>query len=153
MNRHPLRDFIAGVFVLIGLGAVAYLSISVGGVSYGGPRGLTLYANFDELGGLKARAPVVVSGVKVGSVTKIGLNKDYRARVTMDLNPSVEIPVDSSISIVTSGLLGDRYLSVSLGGEDATLKNGEDFSFTESAILLERLIGKFVYGKNDGEDK
>jgi len=153
MNRHPLRDFIAGVFVLIGLCAVAYLSISVGGVSYGGPRGLTLYANFDELGGLKTRAPVVISGVKVGSVTKIGLDKDYRARVTMDLNPDVKIPVDSSVSIVTAGLLGDRYLSISLGGEDQSLKNGEEFSFTESAILIERLIGKFVYGHENGESK
>jgi len=153
MNRHPLRDFIAGVFVLIGLGAVAYLSISVGGISYGGPGGLNLYANFDEIGGLKTRAPVVISGVKVGSVKTIGLNDDYRARVMMDLNPEVEIPVDSSISIVTAGLLGDRYLSVSLGGEEESLKSGEEFSFTESAILIERLIGKFVYPNDDKKDK
>ncbi len=152
MNRHPLRDFIVGIFVLIGLAAVAYLSITVGGISYGGPGGLTLYATFDELGGLKPRAPVVIAGVKVGAVESIVLDADYRARVEMNLNPELQIPVDTSVSIVTSGLLGDRYLTMLLGGEETMLKEGEQLEFTESAVLLERLLGKFVYGSTGSED-
>ena len=156
MTRSPLRDFVVGLFVLGGLGAVAYLSLSVGGLSYKGPGGLTLYAGFDEIGGLKIRAPVVVSGVKVGQVAKIELGDDYRARVTLELDPKLALPKDTSASIVTSGVLGDRYVSLQLGGEEDKLKDGDEIAFTDSAVILERLIGKLVYnvgqggGKNEG---
>jgi phospholipid/cholesterol/gamma-HCH transport system substrate-binding protein len=119
-------------------------------MSYGGPQGLTLYASFDEIGGLKARAPVVISGVKVGQVTDIELNDQFRARATLELDPDLAIPADSSVSIVTSGLLGDRYLSLQIGGEEDVLRSGDEIAFSESAVLLERLIGTFVYNSNRG---
>jgi phospholipid/cholesterol/gamma-HCH transport system substrate-binding protein len=149
MTRSPQRDFIVGLFVLIGLAAIAYLSITVGGFSLSGPGNLILYADFDQIGGLKPRAQVVISGVKVGQVESITLDKDYRARVTMALASHLELPVDTSASIVTAGLLGDRYISLQLGGEEQYLKSGEELRFTESAILLERLIGKLMYGGTD----
>src|ERR1044072_2062094 len=108
MTRSPMRDFLVGIFVLVGLGAIAYLSFSVGGLSYAGPGGLDLFASFDQTGGLKPRAPVVISGVKVGQVKAIGLGKDFRARVELDLDSSLKLPVDTSASIVTAGILGDR---------------------------------------------
>ena len=150
MSRSPLRDLLVGVFVLAGLGAVAYLSLSVGGLSYTGPGGLTVFADFDEIGGLKPRAPAVIAGVKVGQVGAITLNDDYRARVTLDLDPKLALPTDTSASIVTSGVLGDRYLSLQLGGEEKTLKSGDHIAFTESAVILERLIGKLVYNVGEG---
>ena len=156
MTRSPLRDLLVGVFVLSGLGAVAYLSIGLGGLSYSGPGGLTLFADFDQTGGLKPRAPVVIAGVKVGQVTAIALDQSYRARVTMDLDGRLALPVDTSASIVTSGLLGDRYVELQLGGESKLLGPGDAIGFTESAVILERLIGKFVHNagvsKNDGEE-
>lgn len=145
MNRSPLRDFVVGLFVLVGLGAIAYLSINVGGLSYNGPGGLTLYASFDQTGGLKPRAPVVISGVKVGQIAKIELGTDYRARATLDLDPKLALPTDTTASIQTAGLLGDRYVALQLGGEEQTLKSGDEISFTESAVILERLIGKLVH--------
>ena len=145
MSRSPARDLVVGLFVLAGLAAIAYLSINVGGLSYNGPRGLTLYASFDQTGGLKARAPVVISGVKVGQVTAIGLGSDYRARATLDLDPKLKLPTDTTASIQTSGLLGDRYVALQLGGEEQMLKSGDEISFTESAVILERLIGKLVH--------
>ncbi len=145
MTRSPTRDLLVGFFVLIGLAAAAYLSLGVASDSYGGPGGLHLYAKFDQIGGLKVRAPVEISGVKVGRVTAITLNDDYRARVEMDLDRNLKLPVDTSASIVTAGLLGDRYLSLQLGGEADTLKEGDEVSFTESAVILERLIGKLVH--------
>ena len=148
MSRTPARDFLVGLFVLVGLAALAYLSLSVGGLTYGGPQGLTLFATFDEIGGLKPRAPVVISGVKVGQVSSIDLNDDYRARVALDLAPHLRLPIDTSASIVTSGVLGDRYLSLQLGGEEEILKPGEEITFVESAIILERLIGQFVHDTN-----
>lgn len=151
MTRSSTRDLLVGLFVLLGLLAVAYLSLGVASQSYGGPGGLTVFANFNETGGLKPRASVVISGVKVGRVTRISLSQDYRARVDMDLDASLKLPVDSSLSIATAGLLGDRYLSLQLGGEEATLKAGDEITFTESAVILERLIGKFLYNAGDGK--
>jgi phospholipid/cholesterol/gamma-HCH transport system substrate-binding protein len=151
MTRAPVRDFLVGCFLLIGLAAVAYLSFRVGGLASGPPGGFTVFATFDEIGGLKPRSPVVVSGVKVGQVTAITLDQNYRARVELDLRPDLKLPVDTSASIVTSGVLGDRYVELQLGGDPQLVKNGEDIGFTESAVILERLIGKFIH--NVGVDK
>lgn len=151
MTRSSTRDLLVGLFVLAGLLAVAYLSVGVASESYSGPGGLAVFAKFDQTGGLKPRAPVVISGVKVGRVTGISLTPDYRARIDLDLNPTLELPVDSSASIVTAGLLGDRYISLQLGGEEDTLKSGDEITFTESALILERLIGKFLYNSGDSK--
>ena len=149
MRRSPVRDSLVGLFVLAGLAAIAYLSISVGGLSYGGPGGLRLTAVFDQTGGLKTRAPVVVAGVKVGTVTSIALDpQGGRARVTLDLDESLQIPVDTTASIMTSGILGDRYVLLQLGGDPTVLKRGEEISFTESAVLLERVIGKLIHNSD-----
>jgi phospholipid/cholesterol/gamma-HCH transport system substrate-binding protein len=145
MRRSASRDFIVGLFVLAGLAAVAYLSLSVGGVSYMGPKGFILYANFDEIGGLKPRAPVVISGVKVGEVASITLADDYRARAAFNLDPSLKLPSDTSASIVTSGVLGDRYVSLQPGGDDQLLKPGDQIEFVESAVILERMLGKLIH--------
>jgi phospholipid/cholesterol/gamma-HCH transport system substrate-binding protein len=151
MTRAPLRDFLVGCFLLLGIGAMAYLSFRVGGLGSGPPGGFTVFATFDEIGGLKPRAAVVVSGVKVGQVKAITLDKSYRARVEFDLEPGLALPVDTTASIVTSGVLGDRYVELQLGGDPQLVKNGEDLGFTESAVILERLIGKFIH--NVGVDK
>jgi len=145
-----MRDLVVGLFVLAGMGAVAYLSFNVGGLSYGGPGGLTLYASFDQTGGLKMRAPVVISGVKVGQVVNVTLGDDYRARVAIDVDQRLELPIDTSASITTAGILGDRYIALQLGGEEELLREGEDISFTESAVILERLIGQLVHGTDVG---
>jgi phospholipid/cholesterol/gamma-HCH transport system substrate-binding protein len=154
MQPSSIRDFVVGLFVLAGLGAIAYLSIQVGGLSYKGPGGLELIASFDEIGGLAARAPVAISGVKVGQVAKVELDPNLRARVTLDLDESLVLPVDTTASIRTSGLLGDQFIALEPGGEEQALKPGEEIGFTESALSLERLIGKFVNNAGlDTEEK
>jgi phospholipid/cholesterol/gamma-HCH transport system substrate-binding protein len=145
MQRSHTRDLLVGVFVLAGILAIGYLSVSIGGLSYGGAGGLPLYARFDQTGGLKERAPVVISGVKVGQVTAISLADDFRARVDIDVDRHLELPVDTSASIVTAGLLGDRYIALQVGAEEETLEPGDEIAFTESAVILERLIGKFIH--------
>jgi phospholipid/cholesterol/gamma-HCH transport system substrate-binding protein len=152
VSRSPGRDLLVGFFVLLGLAALAYLSLAVGGLSRQGPGGFVLTADFDELGGLKTRAPVVISGVKVGQVRSIALGDDYRAHVTLDLDPRLRLPKDTSASIVTAGLLGDRYISLQLGGEADPLKPGDAIAFTESAVLIERLLGKLVHSTDVGSD-
>jgi phospholipid/cholesterol/gamma-HCH transport system substrate-binding protein len=144
MQASPVRDLSVGAFVLLGIAALAYLSIQVGGLSLETRGGFTLYATFDEIGELKPRAPISISGVKVGQVSGVELDRDLRARVTLDLDPNLELPVDSSASIRTSGLLGDQFIAIEPGAEEALLRQGEELSFTESALSIERLIGKFV---------
>ena len=145
MQPSATRDLIVGLFVAAGLAAIGYLSIQVGGLSYKGPGGLRLYATFDQIGGLKARAPVEIAGVTVGQVVTIGLDPSMRARVTIDIDPSLKLPTDTSAGIRTSGLLGDQYIELEPGAEDQTLAPGEEIAMTESALSIERLIGKFVH--------
>ncbi|MEM7410691.1 MAG: outer membrane lipid asymmetry maintenance protein MlaD [Myxococcota bacterium] len=144
MQPSATRDLIVGLFVAAGLATIAYLSIQVGGVSYAGRGGLELYATFDEIGGLKARAPVAIAGVTVGQVRSIDLDELLRARVTLEVDADLELPIDSSAGIRTQGLLGDQFIALEPGGEDALLQSGEEIEFTESALSIERLIGRFV---------
>jgi phospholipid/cholesterol/gamma-HCH transport system substrate-binding protein len=156
MTRAPWRDFVVGLFVLAALAAIAYLSMNVGGLTFRHNGGLHLNAEFDEIGGLKPRAPVVIAGVKVGQVMKITLNPDYRARVRMEVQPNLKLPADTSASILTSGLLGDQFISLQIGADDKLLQENDTITITESALSLERLIGKFIYsseGKNNGASK
>lgn len=150
MQTTPGRDFAVGIFVLVGLLALAWLSVQVGGATLGGPGGLRLRATFDEIGGLTERAPVVISGVKVGRVEQIGLGEDLRARVVLEVDGQLELPVDTSAAIRTSGLLGDQYIALEPGAEDALLRNGEEIGFTESALSLEKLVGTLVHDANLG---
>jgi phospholipid/cholesterol/gamma-HCH transport system substrate-binding protein len=145
-----MRDLMAGIFVLVGIGAVAFLAFRVGANPLLDRGGLRLYATFDQTGGLKPRAPVEIAGVKVGQVADIALSDDFRARVDLDLRDGLKLPIDTSASIVTAGMLGDRYVSLQLGGDDRVLKSGDEISFTESAVILERLIGKLVHNAGVG---
>jgi phospholipid/cholesterol/gamma-HCH transport system substrate-binding protein len=139
-----MRDLIVGAFVLAGLVALGYLSFSLGGLEIGGAKQINVSAAFDEIGGLSERASVVVAGVPVGTVTGIQLDGDYRAVVTMSLPATLEIPSDSSAAILTQGVLGSQYVGLEPGADDTMLQDGDEMTFTQSAIVLERLIGKLV---------
>jgi phospholipid/cholesterol/gamma-HCH transport system substrate-binding protein len=153
MDRSPLRDFIAGLFVLAGIAAIAYLSLRVSDFKWRSRDGMKLFASFDETGDLHIRAPVVIAGVRVGEVRSISLEKNYRARVDMELDATLKLPVDTSASIVTAGVLGDRYIEIQPGGDEQMLKSGDRISFTESALVLERLIGHLLYASPSGQNK
>ena len=144
MQPSPIRDLVLGLFVAAGLGAIAYLSIQVGGVNYAGQGGLVLYATFDEIGGLKPRAPVAIGGVNVGQVRSVELDDFLRARVELEVDETLELPLDSSAGIRTQGLLGDQFIAIEPGGEVDLMVGGDEFEYTESALSIERLIGRFV---------
>jgi phospholipid/cholesterol/gamma-HCH transport system substrate-binding protein len=152
MQSSATRDFIVGLFVLGGLAAVFYLSTNLGGLSYTGDTGFELVAIFDDIGGLSQRSPVKISGVKVGQVAEIALDEDLRARVALDLDPGLELPIDSSAAIRTAGLLGDQFVSLEPGAEDELLAPGEIFTFTESALSLDELVGRLVHGDAFGDE-
>jgi phospholipid/cholesterol/gamma-HCH transport system substrate-binding protein len=138
------RDLIVGTFVLAGLLAIAYLSIAIGGISNPVAGHLQIYAAFDEVGGLSSRAPVVVGGVKVGTVERIELDPSFRALVTLRISSDLKLPDDTSASILTQGVLGDQYIALEPGGSATMLADQGEIQFTQSAVILERLIGKVV---------
>jgi phospholipid/cholesterol/gamma-HCH transport system substrate-binding protein len=150
MRESPARELWVGLFALVGLAALAWLSFSVGGVESLRAGGLQLTATFDEIGGLKKRAQVVIGGVRVGQVKSIDLADDFRARVTLDVDHRLALPADTSASILTSGVLGDQYIALEPGGDPEMLRPGEQIQFTQSAVILERLIGKLI--QNIGGD-
>ena len=144
MQRSPLRDLIVGIFVLVGLASIGYLSIQMGGLYYSGPSGFKLIATFDEVGDLKPRAAVVIAGVKVGQVVSIELDSILRARCELDIDPNLGLDVETSASIMTAGLLGEKYVALEPGGSDEMLESGEEIDRTVSALSIENLVGKFV---------
>jgi phospholipid/cholesterol/gamma-HCH transport system substrate-binding protein len=145
MQSNATRDLIVGSFVLVGLAALAYLSLQVGGLELGRAEQITLRATFDDIGGLSVRAPIRIAGVRIGQVSSIDLDDDLRARVSMEVQEGVGLSIDSSAAIRTAGLLGDQFISVELGAEDEVLGNGEEFAFTESALSIDKLVGRLVH--------
>lgn len=139
-------DLWVGVFVAIGLLSVAFLSLKVANLtSVGSAASYTIHAEFDNIGGLKVKAPVKSSGVVVGRVSSIELNpQTYRARVTLAMDTAYAFSKDASAEILTAGLLGEQYIGMTQGGEEDVLKEGDRVMLTSSALVLEQLIGKFM---------
>ena len=156
MQRSTL-DLWVGLFVMGGIGALLVLALKVGntgGVSVSESYQLT--AQFDNIGGLKSRAPVKSAGVVVGRVAAIQFdNEKFAARVTLNIDKHYKFPKDSSASILTAGLLGEQYVGIEGGGDTATLAAGDRFRQTQSAVVLEKLIGQFLFSKaaEGGEKK
>ncbi|MEK1940364.1 MAG: outer membrane lipid asymmetry maintenance protein MlaD [Pseudomonas sp.] len=145
-----------GLFLLAGLLALLLLALRVSGLTVGtGQDTYKLYADFDNLAGLTVRAKVTMAGVGIGKVTAIDLNRDtFTGRVTMELEKRVDnLPVDSTASILTAGLLGEKYIGISVGGEEALLKDGGTIQDTQSSLVLEDLIGKFLINSVNKESK
>ena len=149
MDRAKL-DLWVGLFVCAGIAALLVLAMKVGNVSSIGLGGesYTVYANFDNIGGLKPRAPVKSAGVVVGRVAAIGFdNTRFNARVELTIEKKFQFPKDTTASILTSGLLGEQYIGLEAGGDSANLANGESLKLTQSAVVLEKLISQFLYSK------
>ncbi|MEN0106553.1 MAG: outer membrane lipid asymmetry maintenance protein MlaD [Pseudomonas sp.] len=145
-----------GLFLLAGLLALLLLALRVSGLTVGtGQDTYKLYANFDNLAGLTVRAKVTMAGVGIGKVTAIDLDRDtFTGRVTMELEKRVDnLPVDSTASILTAGLLGEKYIGISVGGDEALLKDGGTIHDTQSSLVLEDLIGKFLINSVNKESK
>ena len=149
MERSTL-DLWVGLFVCAGIGALLVLAMKVGNMtSIGiGNHTYTLYANFDNIGGLKPRAPVKSAGVVVGRVTTVAFDTTrFNARVELSIDEQFKFPKDTTASILTSGLLGEQYIGLEAGGDQANLATGDSIKLTQSAVVLEKLISQFLYSK------
>ena len=143
-------EIIVGMFVALGLAALFVLAMQVSNLSVLGARdGYRVIAYFENIGGLKEQAPVSAAGVTVGRVTDIDFDQQtYRARVTMTIGKQYDqFPTDTSASIYTSGLLGEQYVALAPGAEEENLTAGSNIQYTQSAVVLEELIGQFLFNR------
>jgi len=142
-------ETLVGLFVLLGLLGLVFLAMKAANLgNVGGSDTYSLQARFDNIGGLKPRAPVRTAGVVVGRVKSISLDpKTYQGVVTMDIERGYQFPKDTAAKILTAGLLGDQYIGLEPGGDDKNLAAGETLAQTQSAVVLENLIGQFLTGK------
>ncbi len=135
-----------GLFMLVGIFALAYLSVRLGQVDLFGAGGYTVYAHFPTVGGLKTGAIVEIAGVPVGRVDRIQL-KDYQARVALHLNNSIQVQTDAIVSIKTKGLIGEKFVQISPGGSEKIVPPDGRLTEVEAPVDLEELISKYVFGK------
>lgn len=149
MDRTTLDAWV-GIFVVVGIAALFVLALKVGNASttFNVGESYTIHADFENIGGLKVRAPVKSSGVVVGRVADIQFDgKKFVARVTLNVDKRYEFPKDTSVSILTSGLLGEQYIGLAAGADLAVLKDGDTLKLTQSAMVLENLIRQFLFDK------
>ena len=148
MDRKTI-DLWVGIFMLLGIAALLWLSLRVGNLGEDRPSSTyAVGAKFTNIGGLKAKAPVKSAGVLVGRVSDIKFDNDkFQAVVTLTLDGRYSFPKDTSASILTSGLLGEVYIGLDPGADEKKLTNGDKVTLTQSAVVLERLIGQFMFGK------
>jgi len=151
-NRHI--ETAVGLFVALGIAALLVLALKVSNLTdLSTDKGYSVTALFDNVGGLKVRSAVTLAGVKIGRVSAIELeDKNYQARVTFTISSRYSrIPADSSASIFTAGLLGEQYVSLQAGGEETFLKEGSRIPITQSAVVLEEVIGQFLFSQSSNQ--
>ena len=148
MQRSTM-DLLVGLFVIAGIGALLILAFKVGNLgTYSAAESYSLTGSFENIGGLKVRAPVKSAGVVVGRVTDIQFNtENFDAMVIINIDRRYQFPKDTFASILTSGLIGEQYIGLAAGGDEAMLKDGDKLMKTNSALVLEEMIGQFLFSK------
>jgi phospholipid/cholesterol/gamma-HCH transport system substrate-binding protein len=148
MTRRGIETLV-GLFVLLGFVAIGYLALKAANLaSFTIGETYAVSAKFDNIGGLKVRAPVRSAGVTVGRVSAITFdNQSFQGMVTLEIEKKFQFPKDTSAKILTAGLLGDQYIGLEPGGDDKNLAQGDAIKMTQSAVVLENLIGQMLYNK------
>ena len=148
MQHTATQDTLVGLFVAAGIAGLFFLALQVSNLSsFGQQDTYTVIARFESSGGLKIKSAVSAAGVKIGKVTDISFDtKTYQAVVSMAIDAKYNtLPDDTTASIFTAGLLGEQYVNLDAGGSDTVLKNGSQIDITQSAIILEKIIGQFLF--------
>jgi phospholipid/cholesterol/gamma-HCH transport system substrate-binding protein len=148
MTRRQMETLV-GLFVVLGMLAILFLALKAANLaSFSFDATYAIQARFDNIGGLKVRAPVKSAGVTVGRIASITFdNKTFQGLVTMEIDRRFQFPTDTSAKVLTAGLLGDQYVGLDPGGDDKNLQPGDTIKMVQSAVVLENLIGQFLYNK------
>jgi len=155
MSSKAKIELAVGAFVVVGVAALLMLSLKVSNFSgFSNGNNYELNASFENIGGLKVRAPVMMAGVRIGEVTNVGLDTvTFEANVTLSISSQYAVlPKDSSASIFTSGLLGEQYIAMEAGGDVDVLKSGDSIVLVQSAMVLEQVLGQFLFSKAAGDE-
>lgn len=150
MLQQRTVEITVGLFILAGIAALLVLALKVSnlGAFTGTVQGYHVIARFENVGGLKPRSPVTIAGVLVGRVESIGFDEaSQQALVKLNISNEYKLSADTSASIFTAGLLGEQYLGLEPGGDERMLKDGDEIKLTQSALVLEQLIGQFIFNK------
>lgn len=150
MMQKRTQEIAVGVFVAVGLAALVMLAMKVSNLNlFSDKGGFEVIARFENIGGLKERAPVTVAGVRLGRVKSVIYDdKSYEALVTLSIDAKHDqLPEDTSASILTAGLLGEQYIALEPGGAETMLKSGGEIKLTQSAFILEKMVGRFLFDK------
>lgn len=153
MGKRSAIEIWVGIFMILGLAALAMLAIQVSNASGSGGDTFRIYAKFSNVGGLNEKAPVMIGGVRVGRVGDISIDKDtYDAVVGMDIDARYDnLPIDTGAAILTAGLLGAQFVGLQPGADDLYLEHGDNVEITQSAIQLESLISQFLFSQDTSE--
>ena len=150
MSEYKRMEIVVGLFVFLGIVGMFYMALKLGEVGGLGASGYVVMADFDDAGGIRPGADVMMAGVVIGRVENVSLNDDDQAELSLRIHDGVKLTADAIASIRTKGIIGDRYVRISQGGDDQYLANGDSIEETESAISIEDLIAKYVFsGKNN----
>ncbi len=152
MKNNVIETILGGVVLIV---AGLFISFAISTANLNKVKGYAVTANFSNIGGIAEGQDVRISGVKIGSVESISLNSDtYLAEVTLAIDPTVQLPIDTVAKVSSEGLLGGKYMSLEPGGADDMLQDGEQIQYTQSSVNLEELIGKFIFSSaDDGDNK
>ncbi len=145
MQGYKKIEMLVGIFVLIGVGCIAWLAIELGGVGGVGTKGYTLTAIFEDAGGVRKGSDVLLAGVPVGQVESVVLKDNEEAKMTLMIHTGVQITSDATVSIRTKGLIGEKYVRINQGAEEDFLQPGDEFEDTESPLNLEDMIAKYIF--------
>jgi len=151
MSEYKRIEIIVGMFVFVGIASMFYMALKLGEVGGLGASGYHLSAAFEDVGGVRAGADVMIAGVVVGRVDGVYLNADDEAAVSMRIHDDVKITSDAIASIRTKGIIGDRFIRIGQGGDEVMLGDGESIEETESAISLEGLVSKYIFNSDSSK--
>lgn len=154
MQNSRLLEILVGLFVAAGIAGLFFLGLQVSNLtSFGKEEGYIITARFENSGGLKVRSPVSVAGVTIGRVKSISFDgESYESVVEMNINPKYKtLPDDTSASIFTAGLLGEQYVGLEPGGSEDFMEDGSEIDITQSALVLEEIIGQFIFSDKEEE--
>jgi len=145
MQSYRKIEVIVGMFVVLGILAMAWMAIKLGQVGGLGASGYTISATFEDAGGLRAGADVMLAGVSIGRIASVSLKNQDEAYLTLEIQDGVELTSDAIAAVRTKGIIGERYVRITQGADDDTLAEGDELEETESAINIEDLISKYIF--------
>ncbi len=149
MNEYKKIEMIVGAFVLLGMISISWMAIKLGQIGGLGAAGYKLEAIFEDAGGMRAGSDVMMAGVVIGRVDKVVVNERSRAKLTLLINEGIPVSSDAIASVRTKGIIGERYVRISQGGDDEMLEAGDEIEETESAINIEDLVSKYIFSSGN----